>query len=198
MYDPYDLLATSIPPFNHEGMLPPVPSDFPCDMIRSPYPVSMMDLILRFGTSPQRCNILRGFIRLRHMLFSNSFKGFQWIDGSFVERLPDREPNDIDVVSFVDHSINSDMLFDIMVGDKLISSFGSKEEYLCDSYMVDMSIDIPKIETIEATTYWFSLFSHTRESVWKGMLKIGLPESYKEFDFFMAMVDWRQKYEPNH
>lgn len=164
---------------------------------RSPYLVSVFDLICRFGTSPTRCDILRGFVRLRHALFQNSFTGFQWIGGSFVENLTDREPNDIDVVSFIEHHISPQRLKDIAYEDMLISKTGSKKKYCCDSYIVDVSLIDDARYLINDVTYWYSIFSHTRNNIWKGMLRLELAESRKEQDFFMALIDWRQNHEPD-
>lgn len=198
MLDPSNLIASYIPDFNHEGMLPPMSPGDPTSPYRSPYHVSFYDLVCRFGTSDQRCDILRGFVHFRHNLFRNGFSGFQWIDGSFMQNLTGREPNDIDVVTFVEHNINEHLLKKIIIDDKLITHTGSKKRYCCDSYMVDISYSIERQFIVEHTAYWYSLFSHTRDNIWKGMIQIDLPESAKEFDFYMALIRWRQQYELAH
>lgn len=119
---------TLIPDFNHEGVIPPVLHD-PAGRNRSPYSISVYDLICRFDTRAKRCDILRGFVRLRHALFQNSFTGFQWIDGSFVEDLTEREPNDVDVISFIDHHLSPQRLNIIAYDDMLITKTGRKKEY---------------------------------------------------------------------
>lgn len=75
-----------IPELDEDGLIPPIPLDDPVNNVyRSPYKISMRDLIYRFGSSPKRCEILRGFVNLRHVLVQNGFSGFQWIGGSFIE-----------------------------------------------------------------------------------------------------------------
>lgn len=204
-----------IPEFNHEGLLPPILH--PTQPTRSPYAVSIDDLIWRFGTSAQRCGLLRRFVRLRHALLQNGFCGFQWVGGSFVEKrmvktldnkerrgasaepeYVEWEPGDIDVVSFVNHNIKRDNLLRIVTEYKLLSHTGSKEKYGCDSYMVDISSSQDNIAIVNQSTYWYSMFSHTRNMIWKGMLKLPLPESPMEQYFCMALINWRQYYEPAH
>src|SRR5690606_3212200 len=88
------------------GVLPPVNPDNPTGPDRSPYQVSLVDLVLRFGTSPKRREILDGLLRFREQLHNLGLvTGFQWLDGSFleeVELLEQRPPHDIDVVTFVE------------------------------------------------------------------------------------------------
>lgn len=71
----------------------------------SPYECIMQEVCERFATSSQRIGILRGFVALRQELWSLNLRGFQWMDGSFVEDIEvqeNRSPGDIDVVTFFD------------------------------------------------------------------------------------------------
>src|SRR5260221_6895823 len=94
----------SIPTWNAQGVLSPLDVLNPTSATRSPYRVSLTDLILRFNTSPERNAILDGFLRFRAALHETGVvAGFQWLDGSFledIETLESRSPNDIDVVTF--------------------------------------------------------------------------------------------------
>ena len=78
--------------------------DDPISDYRSPYSVSLTDCILRFGTTQARRAILDGFMEFRSALHSvNLTKGFQWVDGSFlenVEEIEKRDPHDIDLFNF--------------------------------------------------------------------------------------------------
>ena len=47
-----------------------------------------------------------------------------------------------------------------------------KVDYLVDHYFVD--IGHRPDATVEQTRYWTGLFSHRRDGVWKGMLRIDL------------------------
>lgn len=87
------------------GVVPPIrPGSDPAGTDRSPYEVTMEELVNRFCLSADRAEILKGFLELRSDLNSIGInRGFQWVDGSFLENIEDTEarpPNDIDVVMF--------------------------------------------------------------------------------------------------
>jgi hypothetical protein len=88
--------------WNNRGILNPISA--PTAMKRSPYIVTLSELVECFATTPARCRILKGFLAYRAALHAlGLLEGFQWIDGSFVEEievLEERDPNDIDVVTF--------------------------------------------------------------------------------------------------
>ena len=78
--------TTAIPAWTAEGVLPPLDEANPLSPSRAPYPVSLADLVARFATSPQRCEVLAGFMAYRAALHANGYlAGFQWLDGSFME-----------------------------------------------------------------------------------------------------------------
>ena len=68
---------------------------------RSPYRVSLTEFATMFGYSPQRRRLLSAFLEYRAELHSIGLvRGFQWVDGSFVENAEIRRgllPNDIDL-----------------------------------------------------------------------------------------------------
>ena len=93
-----------IPPFMQNGTLPPIrPGKAGHDGDRAPYRVTSSAFIDNFAYSPERKNILHGFLEYRKALYSLGIvAGFQWIDGSFtedIEMLENRSPNDVDVVT---------------------------------------------------------------------------------------------------
>jgi hypothetical protein len=94
----------AIPDWLPTGVLPPINPVSPTTVDRSPYRVTLTDLVLRFNTSSERREILTGLLSFRkalHGLGLNS--GFQWLDGSFLEDIvttDSRPPRDIDVVTF--------------------------------------------------------------------------------------------------
>ena len=86
------------------GVLPPVhPTEAGHGPNRSPYPITLQELLDRFSTSAERIDVLKGFLSYRAALHAAGIvRGFQWLDGSFmenVERLEDRPPRDMDVIS---------------------------------------------------------------------------------------------------
>ncbi len=93
-----------IPAFNHSHVLPPFEGDRLSSARSSPYPVTASALVQRMAGNRERCAILAGLFRYRAALRVLGFtRGFQWLDGSFVEDVEareDRPPNDIDVVTF--------------------------------------------------------------------------------------------------
>ncbi|BBE11076.1 hypothetical protein HH1059_14120 [Halorhodospira halochloris] len=94
----------TIPNWNHQGVLPPYVGSQTGSDGRSPYPTTLVEVLEHFGTSPERCKVLRGFLDYRQELYSIGVKqGFQWVNGSFaenVEILEERPPEDVDVVTF--------------------------------------------------------------------------------------------------
>ena len=91
----------------------------------------------RFAISPARAAILRGFLDYRAALHAAGIiVGFQWVDGSFVENietLEEREPNDMDVVTFCGLAAEGH--------DHLFTSAAAKEAFRIDAYLY--RIDLP-------------------------------------------------------
>lgn len=165
-----------IPPFDHNNVLPPHIGN-PTDKRQiSPYKASIIDLCKRFATSPERINILKGFVSFRlNMLSSGITNGFQWIDGSFsqnIEVIENRAPNDIDVVSYILKPSLQDAQKIIQFFPEFIDPKQSKIKYKVDHYCVEYNSN--PLYTVEMTKYWIQLFSHNRQGVWKGMIEIPL------------------------
>ena len=111
-----------IPSWNSRGVLPPINSADPTSTDRSPYRVSLIDFVLRFGNTEPRQQIVTGFLNFRSALQAiDLVNGFQWIDGSFVENIEvieERAPRDIDVVTFfhLPHGKNQETLLQAAPG----------------------------------------------------------------------------------
>ena len=94
-----------VPDFNSSGVLPPHLGDPKIISQLSPYPATSLELCQKLGFSPDRREILHGWLQLRELLRTLGHNsGFQWIDGSFMEDAEtkrSRPPGDIDVVSFL-------------------------------------------------------------------------------------------------
>lgn len=164
-------------------MLPPFLGNNPAaQAAMAPYRVSLLEVVSRFGTTPERIKILSGFIAYRDELRKVGFlNGFQWLDGSFVENVEVtqcRPPADIDIVTF---SYRPEQYKDegqwvglIESRPDLFDPEVARDKFHCDAYFVDLSLGMPGY-LIDQTKYWFGLFSHQRvSSVWKGMLEIPL------------------------
>ena len=166
-----------IPPFNHNNVLPPYLGINPasCDAL-SPYQCSIMEFCQRFAISDKRILILKGFILFRLKCYDIGItNGFQWIDGSFIEDImasDNREPNDIDVVSFLfGLRANPNLIIEITNKfQEFLNPALSKMNYHVDHYPVEA--DLSPIATISAVKYWNQLFGHNRKGIWKGMVEI--------------------------
>lgn len=119
--------------------------------------------------------------------------GFQWLDGSFLEDIETREgraPRDLDVVTIF---WGYDIPFLTTLGNQFpefVSPSRSKVTYHLDHYHFDASFN-PAF-TVEQTRYWALLFSHNRQGVWKGMLRIELDTPAEDADARVELA----KYNP--
>jgi len=146
----------------------------------SPYVVAASELVQRFATNSQRCLVLQGLLRYRAELHSLGFtRGFQWLDGSFVENIEareDRAPRDIDVVTFAHPPVAmSKAQINQMMDDRpdLFDSDRCKQEFHCDTSIVNLTT-APEWLVVQ-TRYWYGLYSHRRgDALWKGMLQLPL------------------------
>ncbi len=175
--------AAVIPSFTERHILPPFASGPTALQPRSPYVVSTEDFIKRFSFSNDRVAILKGLLDYRRALHEAGFvRGFQWLAGSFVEdilRIEEREPRDIDVVTvFLPPSryASPEAKRGIL---ELFSATVNKPKYRCDTYPIDLSIaregDLPSLTSLLAqANYWLGLFSHRRNSEWKGIVQVNL------------------------
>jgi hypothetical protein len=149
---------------------------------QSPYKTTPENLILRFGISPARNEILRGLLTYREALRTAGLQeGFQWIDGSFVE---DKEkskglaPADVDVVTLFKRPPNLSLDADWNpVATTLLSTLFDpdycKANFHCDAYTIDLGGLSQNVAMLSA--FWFSLFSHQRATYrWKGIVQIPL------------------------
>ena len=94
----------SIPEWDRRGFLPEFTGDPMQASSHSPYLVPLTDFVRRFGNTDRRRNILAGFLEYRAALHNAGLvRGFQWVNGSCIANTAqtgNREPNDIDVVTF--------------------------------------------------------------------------------------------------
>lgn len=170
----------SIPGFTIDGIIPPFtgkgPGDDPSFM--SPYEADALEVVLRFGTSEKRREILGKWLNHRAALRGIGFEmGFQWLDGSFLE---EKEPNDLDIVSFVYAPAN------LTTEEELISFWNNnlglldrdqvKNNYSLDAFVLDLNGSPEAL--VSLSRYYLQLFSHQRESyLWKGMVQVPLVDA---------------------
>ena len=167
-----------IPPFDHNFVLPPVLTDELAQRELSPYPCEILELCKRFGYTAPRRQLLKGLLEFRMECTRHHVKGWQWIDGSFVENIEeseDRAPKDIDVITMymVEKSVDNLILaenFPAFVDPDL-----TLEKYGVDHQPANINEDATK--TVAIVKYWLLTFGHNRRGVWKGMLQIPLYET---------------------
>lgn len=172
-------LTMPIPPFDSiSSVLPPHLGNPALGTHHSPYECTVLELCQRFAVSPRRLEILHGYLALREQLFSLSISGFQWLDGSFVEDVEThsgRPPGDIDVVTFTSNPSTKTEMNTLLAANRwLIDRAGIKATHHVDHFIVPLGID-PRL-LINLSRYWYGLFSHRRDSTWKGMLSVELSD----------------------
>ena len=170
-------VPNAIPDWDHDGVLPANDVYDPASAARAPYPVSLCKLIARFGDTQPRRRLLHGLLDFRVELHrAELIRGFQWINGSFVERVEEtrgRPPNDVDLVTFFfipDGYSGATLQKDF---SPLFDPINLKNDYAVDAYYVQLNHTSSE-EIINESTYWYSLWSHTRGGKWKGYLQIDL------------------------
>lgn len=136
---------------------------------------------MRFGTTPDRLRILDGFLKFRAAIHTAGvIEGFQWIDGSFsedVERIALRAPNDIDVVTFFVEPAGIAQaalvsLHPLAFGFDYATRQSRKETLFVDA--VGVSLTSPALSLVERSCYWYGLWSHRRNDLWKGYVEVDL------------------------
>jgi hypothetical protein len=170
--------AMPIPPFDGIlGCLPPHLGDPRESAQISPYAATMKDVVERFATSPERVEILNGFLKLRAVLRGLGMCGFHWIDGSFledIELLQRRAPGDIDVVTFI-RTHSSEEALQLLNSVEAFDRQIVKKKFKVDHFPVSLKMEPERL--VAHACYWYQLFSHQREKGWKGMLRVDLNPS---------------------
>lgn len=167
-----------IPSLTIDGVLPPFTGAEPGgpahDM--SPYSCSALEFCLTFGSTPDRQDILRGWLEHRSRLRGIGWaRGFQWIDGSFTEAKP---PQDLDTVLFLHRpsAIANDRPALNALAQANMDLFArdrAKQAFRLDLFFVDLDGSPETI--VNLSRYYLGLFSHRRiDFLWKGMVQIRL------------------------
>lgn len=174
-------MSNLIPQFNQSNVLPPFQFGAqPIDIANvSPYKTTFNEFVLRFSSNEKRINILHGYIDYCKKLESiGIIEGIQWVDGSFTENVElsrNRPPNDIDLVTLIVPPFGNNWRNIFEQNRTWLTSPGSKADYFCDAYIIDLSANPQMI--VRNTCYWFGLFTHQRDTyIWKGILQLDLKE----------------------
>ncbi|WP_410566241.1 DUF6932 family protein [Acinetobacter sp. H1(2024)] len=164
--------------FNMAGVIPPVNDVDGSSPNRSPYVISITQLIDIFSFTSERVTILKGLLEYRAELYRvGIISGYQWLDGSFttdIETLEKRAPNDIDIVTFFYlPQGETQQSFLPKTGQLLLSKY-TKANFKVDAYPVILGQNLTP-ELINRITYWYSMWSHRKgDNIWKGFLQVEL------------------------
>ena len=177
--------SDAIPEWDDRGLLPPYLGEAGELRNRSPYRVSLTDVILRFGNTAARRELLAGLLAFRAELHQAGLsRGFQWVNGSFVTdiaQIANREPRDIDVVTFFHLPASHTAMSFAQEFPELLNRDTNRMQYRIDAlFMVLDNSDVHYMANRFA--YYNNLWSHTREDQiteewrWKGYLELDLSD----------------------
>lgn len=172
--------ALPIPDWTADGILPPVDLADPTSIVRSPYRVDLPDFALRFAMSAERITIIDGLLKYRSELHAVGLtRGFQWIDGSFLENveiLRSRAPKDVDVVTFYDLPPGETQASILARNPGLFNHDQLKARFSVDAYCHHLGS--PSQDLVWLSAYWYGVWSHQRSTfVWKGFVQVDLDPS---------------------
>lgn len=146
-------------------------------VLYAPWAASSVEVVRRFATSAQRIRILGRWLAFRGDLAGAGFvNGFQWLDGSFVERR-EAEPRDLDVVTFCHRP--AALLDDHEGLEMVLARLGWFDHKVVkprdglDLRLVDLSFPSPET-LVEDAAQWSALYGHRRDALGKGFLRVPL------------------------
>ena len=167
-----------IPSWNLAGFIPPIrPGEEGHSTDRSPYYATVSEVVQHFGVTPDRLAILKGLLDYRRALYHIGITaGFQWLDGSFVEDTETRKgrsPNDVDVVTFFKLPTGQTQDSLLNQAQHLFDVRHTKQHYRVDGYPMVLGDQLEDWH-VDQISYWYSMWSHTREQNWKGFVRVEL------------------------
>lgn len=173
-----------IPQFAIDGIIPPWvdpkgPGGNPAQV--TPYLTTAAEMASRFGTTLARQKLLAGWLGHRRALRNLGLtKGFQWIDGSFVEN---KHPRDIDTVTFFHRpqasQTGSDIKLLFQTNPSVFDRTKVRTRHGVDAFFIDLG-GSPDF-FVRVAAYYLGLFSHRRgDIVWKGILLVPLAATPSE------------------
>jgi hypothetical protein len=164
----------ALPAFTVGNVLPPFVGSWPTVPVGgfAPFNVTMNELCTDLAQTPARRSILVGLLQVRERLRALGCTiHHQWLDGSFTEAVEiseGRDPGDIDTLSFISPAPGTDLSALIAANLDVFDPKIAKATYKCDHYIVDLTKPI----LFETICYWNSLFSHRRNGLWKGYVRV--------------------------
>lgn len=183
-----------IPDFNINGVLPPYLGSPTDSREMSPYHSTSLEVCKRFATNENRVDILERWLVFRKKMSDGGMTvGVQWVNGSFVEDIEMIDPNrpgDMDVTTFFwSFNPTNGPVFMGMLPEASNPS-EVKRKYRLDHQFMDL--DKGAEFALESIPFWSSLFSHTREGVRKGYLRVELNTPDIDLEAQLFLENWRQ------
>lgn len=90
-----------------------------------------------------------------------------------VELLENRAPNDIDVVTFFELPAGETQTSLMQRDTGLFTQELLKNIYFVDGYFAQLGQPTDRLQ-VKNIAYWYSMWSHRRNGVWKGFVQIDL------------------------
>jgi hypothetical protein len=144
---------------------------------RSPYLCNIEDFTKKYCLSDERADILDGFLNYRNELYQeNILVGFQWLNGSFCEEIEvneGRSPNDIDVVTFMERPPGVSLPDLMTARPDIFKKSEAKTAYRVDAHFMELGTTF-EAWNVKLLSYWYSLWAHRRDAVWKGFVQVPL------------------------
>ncbi|WP_455171337.1 DUF6932 family protein [Azospirillum largimobile] len=186
----------SIPAFNNDGVIPPFLGEDPggSSAQMSPYSVTALQIVERFGTDANRIDILGKWLAHREALRTLGVPGgLQWLDGSFVEN---KTPNDLDVVSFLKPPASlrepREWRAIFLQNPSIFNRTEVKLKYRLDAFFINL--DGSPEALVSFSRYFLQLFSHQRDTfLWKGMLEVSLNDPADDADALTLLTELSTK-----
>ena len=167
----------SIPEWDRRGFLPAFTGDPKQALSHPPYLVSLTDFVRRFGSTDRRRDILGGFLDYRAALHNAGLvSGFQWVNGSFIANTAqtgNREPNDIDVVTFYhlpDGSTQESLYAEF---HPVFDNGAVLERYSTDTSAICLDSE-NMFYLLKVAAFWHTIWSHTKHGRRKGYVALSL------------------------
>lgn len=174
-----------IPDWNDQHVIPTV-RDVPPEQQglpenRSPYDATLLEVVQRFASTPERVQLLHHLMDYRDALYTAGVtEGFQWINGSFAEHVevrprPSQEPRpyDIDVITFYHRPEQPPPEL-----DDLLRPSVTRDKYNIDAYSLVLGTE-STAHLVDSITYWQGMWStRRRDHQPKGFVQVDLdPEN---------------------
>ena len=106
-----------------------------------------------------------------------------------IETIETRHPQDVDVVNFCYRPAAAvdDVVWNSLINSNraLFDPALAKTSFKCDPYFVDFAM--PPGSVVNLARFWFGLFSHRRNGLWKGLLQVPIALSQDDIDASIAV-----------